>query len=453
LEFFGEDEDGDGQRHVVLLSDLGELPRFRDWPYQLDGFGYEVPTREKPGEGLLPLVRHLANHVPRFKTKAELEKFCTPERACVEMSFEGDSACGILVRPDPEGSEVKPGDFPILRTFGCISAAAAEWVGEESEGGGEREVFYGSQLLGVLRADVDHLGKLFTKSFVEEVRLSKEADPEKLPVKSLSRLATLSRMTDLFFSGWVNETLKRPLDGKRFDLIYTVYSGGDDLCLVGPWDVVVDFARHMAKEFERYVAGNPNVTLSAAISVTKPKFPIATSARKAYELLKEAKNTGRNRFNLFGVITQWSQKPDEWVDLSEGLERQLKKQQEQAGLLLDELWPWAKLLDEELWRWRKAKEKGERYPVSTGFAHRLMGYAEMAREWKKSREISNEDLVYLARLAYDLGRNVVENEEVSEETKRELAKLTQLETSRVMAGMRLAITYALYRNRERSREK
>ena len=65
----------------------------------------------------------------------------------------------------------------------------------------------------------------------------------------------------------------------------------------------------------------------------------------------------------------------------------------------------------------------------------------------------DEDLVYLARLAYDLGRNVVQSEEVTKGTKRQLARLTQLDTSNVMAGMRLAITYALYRNRERSFER
>jgi len=119
-------------------------------------------------------------------------------------------------------------------------------------------------------------------------------------------------------------------------------------------------------------------------------------------------------------------------------------------LLLDDLWPWAKLLDEELRRWREAKPA--RYPVSTGFAHRLLGYAEMARKWEEKGHIAAEDLLYLARLAYDLGRNIIESEDVSEETKQGLTSLTQLANNEVMARMRLPITYALYRNRERSRK-
>ena len=156
--------------------------------------------------------------------------------------------------------------------------------------------------------------------------------------------------------------------------------------------------------------------------------------------------------DLFGVITCWIQDPDDWVGLSQGLKEQLTEQQRHALLLLEKLWQWARRLDEELRRWREAKKAGKRYAVSTGFAHRLLGYAEMARDWKKSAEISNEDLTYMAHLAYDLGRNVIESQEVKEETTREVAKLTQLENSGLMAGMRLPITYALYRNRERSRE-
>jgi len=426
LTLFNRPNEQDGW-HVVLLRDTQDVESLAPPPYQMDGFGYREPTAQGPA-----LVRHFANHVPRWESLDHLKQFCTPGRACVQVSYDDHERCGILVRPDPQQSKVQPEDFPILRTFGCISAAAAEWPAE-----GDNEAFYGTQLLGILRADVDNLGKLFTQGIGQ--------------VKSLSRLATLSRMTDLFFSGWVNETLEHPPDDERYDLIYTVYSGGDDLCLVGPWDVIVDFARYMASEFERYVTRNPNVTLSAAISVTKPKFPIATSARQAGSLLKTAKDAGRNRFNLFGVTTRWSKEPDQWVDLHQDLRKRLDQQRKHATLLLDELWTWAELLDRELRHWREARSEGKRYSVSTGFAHRLLGYAEMARRWEQEQQITTEDMLYLARLAYDLGRNVSDSDAVPQETKQRLTGLTQLANRKVMAGMRLPITYALHRNRERSK--
>jgi hypothetical protein len=258
-------------------------------------------------------------------------------------------------------------------------------------------------------------------------------------------------MTDLFFSGWVNENLKNPPEGSDFDRIYTVYAGGDDLCLVGPWDTMIDFTQTMAEAFRRYTAGNPNVTLSAAVSVTKPKFPIATSARRAGELLQAAKDAGRNRVNLFGVIARWSESPDKWVDLSEDAKRQLDAQRAHAKLLWRDLWEWAALLEEELGRCPEAEIA--RYPISASFAHRLLGYGEMARHWEQEQEISAEDMLYLARLSYDLARNVVASDAVPEETKRGLSRLTQLSNRRMMAGMRLPITYALHRNRERSPER
>lgn len=105
-------------------------------------------------------------------------------------------------------------------------------------------------------------------------------------------------------------------------------------------------------------------------------------------------------------------------------------------------------MDKELRRWRE--EGRGRYPVSTAFAHRLLDYAEMARRWEEEERIDAEDLLYLARLAYDLGRNVVESDVVLPATKRELARLTQLSNREVMARLRLPITWALLRNRERS---
>ena len=414
ITFFEEER----ARHVVLLDRLDNQKRITARPYQLDGFGYEMPTPQGPA-----LVRHFANHVPRYGDWGELTGFCTEARRCVHGLYSDDERCGILVRPD--GHRVMPDDFPILRTFGCISAAAAE----------QEDGFLGSQLLGVLRADVDHLGWLFNQRGIGDV-------------KSLSRLAMLSRMTDFFFTGWVNETLRSPPLGKRYDLIYTVYSGGDDLCLVGPWDVLIDFTRHLADRFAEYVTGNPNVTLSTAITVTKPKFPIATSAKRAGEWLKErAKEQGRNRLHLFGVTARWRDVPD-YEDLGQELAAQLSELERDSWLTVDNLWYWAELLDEELRRWRR--EGRGRYPVSTAFAHRLLGYAEMARGWEESESITVENLLYLARLAYDLGRNVAESDTVPEATKQELARLTQLSNREVMARLRLPITWALLRNRERS---
>jgi CRISPR-associated protein Csm1 len=250
----------------------------------------------------------------------------------------------------------------------------------------------------------------------------------------------LSRMVDLFFSGWVHHLLK-----EEFKTCYTVYSGGDDLLLVGPWDTIIDLARRLEQDFEGYTVHNPNLTLSAAVTVTKPKFPIATSSKRAGVWLNErAKGQGRNRFHLFGATVPWRELPPD-EDLSKSLAERRPTGPEKPTL--KQLWQWADLLDKELKRWDERKREGQRYPVSPGFTHRLLTYAEMCRNWEDEERIAVEDLLYMARLAYDLGRNVNKYEEVPEKVKKELMELTNLSNSAMMARLRMPITVALLKNR------
>jgi CRISPR-associated protein Csm1 len=402
-------------RYVVLLKNLDDMRKLTLHPYQLDGFGYEAPTPQGPA-----LVRHFANYVPRWKNLEDLVEFCTSERACVEGNHR---TCGIRVRPT--GSEVEASDFPILQTFGCVSAASAESLDGQ----------LGSQLLGVLRADVDYLGRLFRDGLGE--------------VKSLSRMATLSRMTDLFFSGWVHYALENGRD-RHYDRIYTVYSGGDDLCLVGPWDVIIDFAQYMAAQFEKYVAGNPNVTLSAAIAVTKPKFPIAKAARRAGEYLDDrAKGEGRARLHLFGTTAAWKlgePAPQETVDVIQLLgQPDMPETVKETKVTGD----WAAFLDRQLTQ----AEKNPRYPFSTSTAHRLLRYAEMCRRWQADANIHALELRWLSQLEYDLARNIKPDDfdDLRGELEDAKARLRELGLDKrdIMGKLRMPITWALLKHRRR----
>jgi len=133
----------------------------------------------------------------------------------------------------------------------------------KDENGGEKK---GSVLLGILKADFDNLGLIFSKGF--EIPRKEEEKLTDGDRKTMSRYLTLSRMIDLFFSGWMREVmekndkekiisslseiediedkerLKRYLNRDEIDFskIYTVYSGGDDLVLVGPWETMIIFS-------------------------------------------------------------------------------------------------------------------------------------------------------------------------------------------------------------------
>jgi CRISPR-associated protein Csm1 len=147
---------------------------------------------------------------------------------------------------------------------------------------------------GVLRMDVDNLGKLFQ---------------EGLGVRAtLTRTTALSFALRLFFEGHLNELGNRynaasypPPAGEQLpgvtasrDKIYAMYSGGDDLFIVGAWDALPHLAHDICCAFSRFVAGNPLITLSGGISLATERFPIYQAARQAGEAEEAAKSFARN---------------------------------------------------------------------------------------------------------------------------------------------------------------
>jgi CRISPR-associated protein Csm1 len=151
----------------------------------------------------------------------------------------------------------------------------------------------GDQLLGVLKADADSLGEIIDQ-------VLKEA-------KDLSPLAGLSRELDEFFAG----TLTRELNKSEWNFIYTIFAGGDDLILVGPWNIIVDFAGHVHDLFQKKF-GERRMTLSAGVSFVKPKRPIKFAAEQADHLLEFAKTktapnatTLKDQLAAFGQMWKW----------------------------------------------------------------------------------------------------------------------------------------------------
>lgn len=73
--------------------------------------------------------------------------------------------------------------------------------------------------------------------------------------------------------------------------LYVIFSGGDDGFIVGAWDAVFSFAVLLRDEFENFcsVLDTP-LTLSAAIMVIDEKFPVSRFADMAEDLLAKAKS-------------------------------------------------------------------------------------------------------------------------------------------------------------------
>lgn len=150
--------------------------------------------------------------------------------------------------------------------------------------------------LGVLRMDVDGLGSIFIKGL----------NPER---RSFSAYSTMSFLLDTFFSGYLNTVRE---DNLFRDSINILYSGGDDIFVIGRWDRAILFAKRVHEDFARFTGRN-DISISGGISIVKPKYPIAKAAEMAGDAEDAAKKyhcgindtAGKNTINLFGENISW----------------------------------------------------------------------------------------------------------------------------------------------------
>ncbi|MCL2115327.1 MAG: type III-A CRISPR-associated protein Cas10/Csm1 [Methanobrevibacter sp.] len=216
----------------------------------------------------------------------------------------------------------------------------------------------GSNKLGIVKMDVDNLGKIFTRGFkhLEEEKLRKTGEEKIIKVKgaTISRVSTLSSQLDMFFSGFINEIAKEfrifseicpsceeklqkgkiekieldiqkeDSDAKLSDIsesdedsfiiyremenkvcsdcekyaiptIHINYSGGDDLLVLGPYDDIIEFSREFREKFRQWTCENPSITLSAGINIVDSKFPIGKAVITSDDYLEASKNCGKDK--------------------------------------------------------------------------------------------------------------------------------------------------------------
>jgi CRISPR-associated protein Csm1 len=166
------------------------------------------------------------------------------------------------------------------------------------------QVSHGIERWGVLRMDVDNLGRLFQRGFERSGENS----------LTLSRLASFSLHLRLFFEGWLPH-LAGPQDDGGADLsnkLYLQYAGGDDLFIVGAWDALPLFAERVRCSFADFACQNPAVTLSGGISLATEKYPLYQAARDADDAEKAAKGLreDKNALTFLGQPVIWEQFAD-----------------------------------------------------------------------------------------------------------------------------------------------
>jgi len=237
----------------------------------------------------------------------------------------------------------------------------------------------GASYLGALMLDADRMGEAFAKGFAH------------LKEESLGYVAALSRAVDTFFTIEVGGLIKEASryekhlncgredaeeKERRYRLIYTVYSGGDDLFLIGPWDVLLDFAADLNELYRRYTR-HPAFTISGGFALLKPTTPVPLIYEAVHGVEQQAKEKGKDpgsptagqgHLALFGQAITWKN--------------------------INQLKPWASWLVEEL--------SSGRFPKA--LAYRLL---KLYRQFAEEPDLAKK-MFYKPQLAYVL-RNYIDN--------------------------------------------
>ena len=175
---------------------------------------------------------------------------------------------------------------PLFDTKSQAEAALGKYKGEEELDLGEAKTlnhiafedqtlqenhqWQGISALSTLKGDVDNLGMIFQSGLGDDV--------------SFSKTAALSRQINAFFTVYLPWLCKT-----EYPNTYTVFAGGDDFFLIGPWLSQIKLAGKMRQAFQDYVGRNSEVHFSAGISTTKPGLPIGQLGDMAENALEQAK--------------------------------------------------------------------------------------------------------------------------------------------------------------------
>lgn len=174
----------------------------------------------------------------------------------------------------------------------------------------------GVKRYGVLRMDVDNLGRILLGDV--------------LTCPDLIHLSALSAALNNFFGGelericrqavanWRCElgSLDKPGDPPEDDisdddrkLPYIIYAGGDDLFIVGAWDVLPLLAQEIRSSFRAHT--HDRLTTSAGIGLAYEKYPLYKSAEDAGAALDQAKTSpGKDALTLLGKTLDWASVDD-----------------------------------------------------------------------------------------------------------------------------------------------
>ncbi len=270
----------------------------------------------------------------------------------------------------------------------------------------------------IIKGDVDNLGTIFQKGILLK--------DDKL---SLARYISCSSLIDFFFSEYIPYLLENEsaeFNGKEiiFNTLYTVYTGGDDFCLIGPWLTVLLFANRLKQDFALFTCNNPEVHFSCGIELMHGKSPAKYFIEKTDEALEKAKKikhtfkhktVSKNSVFVFDTIVPW----DEFDDM------------------LNEAETYFRYLNTQ-------NTKG----YTTQFIYRMFQYHDSYMKVnypEKSEKTDMRNYLYSALLAYDLKRNFKKEDPAYEKISKFIQfdnKTVKTDYFRLMKAINHIVIYA-----------
>ena len=203
----------------------------------------------------------------------------------------------------------QPGDYWPFFTADYVTlengkTADFEFLADKSEG---------KKLIGCLRMDVDNLGVILSQRINSDLF-------------SPLILSTLSKSFNLFFTIYMNLICKKKIDNpllipiknrEKERFVSIIYSGGDDLVIIGAWNETCEISLDIRRNFKRYVKNNEDISISGGIFLAHPKFPLyqmisfsgkaeETAKRNYSECTKEECRQNYQSCYFYEPITDWT---------------------------------------------------------------------------------------------------------------------------------------------------
>ncbi len=222
------------------------------------------------------------------------------------------------------------------------------------------ETAQGVHRLGVLRMDVDNLGRIFRQG-LNHYHHTWMKDTKVF--HSLGRITTLSWQLAFFFGGLVPKFINQHPEWQGKGTV--VYAGGDDLFVLSAWDMAPDIACAIQERFTRFCCQNPVFAMSGGLVLTGGKFPIYKGADMAGAAEQKAKNNKTVFKGSTGPAGEEQKKSFTFLDTSMHWDEfaALKERKERLMALLTEprTRPLLARLQAVATSWYKSRERLKRY--------------------------------------------------------------------------------------------